>query len=114
MNNTLKFQAALISTAVIAIVQPQVSVALSLEEVSRIAEEITVLILGPSAPGSGIIISRSGNTYSVLAAKHVIQSTNPGEETDIVTYDRQQHRVDTRKIQKFYGVDGGNNPVYQQ
>jgi tetratricopeptide (TPR) repeat protein len=62
--------AALIGTAIV-LVQPQLAVALSKDEVNAIAKEITVKISGENN-GSGIIFEREGNTYYVLTNRHVI------------------------------------------
>ena len=60
----------------IAIIQPQAAQAISCsKEVDTIAEKITVLI-DSKAPGSGVIIKREGNTYTVLTAYHVVKQPN--------------------------------------
>ncbi len=87
------------------IVQQDIAVALSPVELNRIAAEITVLIEGQGPPGSGIIIAREGNIYSVLTAKHVVKSINPGEEGDIVTHDGERYYLDSYNIQQLPEVD---------
>ena len=63
MNIKYGLSAALVG-AVVTIVQPQMAQALSVNQVDKIAESITVLIEGPGAgsSGSGILIKREGNT----------------------------------------------------
>lgn len=95
----------LFGAATIVIIQPQIALALSSEEISKIAEEITVLIQTPGSRGSGIILSKQGNTYTVLTARHVIESINPGEEADLTTYDGQVYAINTNKIEKFPNLD---------
>jgi tetratricopeptide (TPR) repeat protein len=95
----------LFGAATIVIVQSQITLAVSADEVGKIAEEITVLIQTPGSPGSGIILSKQGNIYSVLTARHVIDSINPGEEADLTTYDGQVYAINTNKIKKFPNVD---------
>lgn len=49
--------------------------ALSSEQVSKIATEITVLIDGCDS-GSGVLYKREGKTYSVLTAKHTVDKSD--------------------------------------
>ena len=83
------------------ILQSQPSIALSSEQISEIAEQITVRILTPGSPGSGIIIGKNGNTYKVLTARHVIESIKPGEESDVQTFDEELHYINTDNMQTF-------------
>ncbi len=71
MNISDKFLTALIGSA-IALVQVQLAVALSSQEIGQIAKEITVVIAGPDGQGSGVIIEQKDDTYYVLTAHHVI------------------------------------------
>ena len=88
-----------------AIVQQYVAVALSPVELSSRAAEITVLIEAPGTLGSGIIIAREGNVYSVLTAKHVVANVNPGEEADIVTNDGERYFLDSNNIEQEPAAD---------
>jgi serine protease Do len=86
---------AAIASAIV-IVQPLKATALTGQEVNDIAREITVLITSKDAQGnisngSGVIISRNGNTYYVLTAKHVVQ--NPQKEYKLLTHDRQPQEL---------------------
>ncbi|MBD2359988.1 trypsin-like peptidase domain-containing protein [Anabaena minutissima FACHB-250] len=75
----------------IALIQSQVAQAISCtKEVDIIAEKITVLI-DSQTPGSGVIIKREGNTYTVLTAYHVVQE--PNLKYEIVTPDNQRHQL---------------------
>ena len=94
----------LLGAATITLVQQELTFALSNQEISAIAEQITVLIQS-ATPGSGIIIAKQGNTYSVLTAKHVIEDIFPGEEADVTTHDGQVYLIDTNNIKKFAEVD---------
>ncbi|MGK7904098.1 MAG: GUN4 domain-containing protein [Hormoscilla sp.] len=87
--------------AAIVLVQPQVAFALSSEQVSQIAQSITVLIDGYQS-GSGVIVDRKGDTYYVLTAAHVVNAE--------VTYlaiapDGRRHRVYPANIKRIEGVD---------
>jgi Tic22-like family/Trypsin-like peptidase domain len=75
----------------IVIIQPQAAQAISCsKEVDSIAEKITVLI-DSKAPGSGVIIKREGNTYTVLTAYHVVNQ--PNLKYEIVTPDNQRYQL---------------------
>ncbi len=58
---------------------------LNQQQVSAMAEQVTVLIQGQN-PGSGVIIGQSGDSYFVLTAKHVVATP---DEYYIVTPDQQ-------------------------
>ncbi|MGA7934327.1 MAG: tetratricopeptide repeat-containing serine protease family protein [Kovacikia sp.] len=91
----------LIGAATIALIQPQVATALTASQVNQIARETTVLIDGLN-PGSGFIISRAGNIYTVLTARHVIATE---DEYTIVTPDGASYPVDYRTVTKLANVD---------
>ncbi len=60
--------------APLVIVSP--AVASSSAEVAKVAKAVTVLIKTGSEQGSGAIINRTGNTYTVLTAAHVVKKTD--------------------------------------
>jgi len=74
------------TTAAIVMFQPQIAQALTVEELSQRAREITVLIRNnesASGSGSGVIIGKSGDSpqvYYVLTAYHVVQDRELGKE----------------------------------
>lgn len=85
-----------LTMATAAIVAPSpVSASMSGEEINEVARNITVLISGKDSHGSGSIISRSGSTYYVLTAKHVVSVK---DEYRIITIDQKAHTVDFSKI----------------
>jgi tetratricopeptide (TPR) repeat protein len=100
MNYKYTFPAVLIGVS-IALVQTQVAFALSSGQVAKIAKQITVLIDSKS-PGSGIIVKRSGNTYTVLTAGHVVASKNKAE---IVTPDGKRYQLNYSTVKPLPGVD---------
>ena len=100
MNYKYTIPAALIGVS-IALVQPQIAFALSSGEVAKMAKQITVLIDSKS-PGSGVIVKRSGNTYTVLTAGHVVASKNKAE---IVTPDGQRYQLNYSTVKPLPGVD---------
>ena len=76
----------------------------SAEAVAKVAQAITVQIEG-ATQGSGVLVKRDGNRYTVLTAWHVVSGQRPREELDIYTPDGQMHRVKIEDIKKIGGVD---------
>jgi tetratricopeptide (TPR) repeat protein len=96
-----QFPVAVIGAAAIALIQTQAATALTAYQVNQIARDTTVLIDGLN-PGSGFIISRAGNTYTVLTAKHVVATE---DEYTIITPDGASYPVNYRTVRKLSGVD---------
>ena len=97
--------AMLTGTAVVSaivITMPGSASALSGTQVNDIAREVTVLIRGEQSHGSGVIIQKSGSTYYVLTAEHVVRR-NDGFK--LVTADKQAYSIDYSQVQKIKGVD---------
>jgi tetratricopeptide (TPR) repeat protein len=88
------------TVATIALVQPY-ALALSSQEVNTIARQVTVQIDGQN-PGSGVIVARQGQTYTVLTAAHVVATQ---DEYDVITADGQKYPIDYKLVRKFAGVD---------
>lgn len=74
-------------------------------QVRDIAKAVTVLVSPQSSSGSGVLIKQEGNSYYVLTAKHVMESTRAGEEADVITADGQSHSINTQAILYLSGVD---------
>ncbi|MEG3942249.1 tetratricopeptide repeat-containing serine protease family protein, partial [Microcoleus sp. w2-18aC4] len=103
MNFSNKLPIALIGTvATIIIAQPLAVFAISREEVDKIAESITVLI-DSKEPGSGVIVKREGNVYTVLTARHVFKDAQAKYE--IVTPDDKRYLLTYSSIKKLPNVD---------
>lgn len=103
MNFSNKLPIALIGTvATIVIAQPLAVFAISREEVDKIAESITVLIDSKN-PGSGVIVKREGNVYTVLTARHVFKE--PEAKYEIVTPDDKRYLLTYSSIKKLPNVD---------
>jgi Flp pilus assembly protein TadD len=64
------------------------SLALSPVEIQRIAKQTTVQIVGCDR-GSGVIIQKNGNTYTVLTVAHAVKDPN----CEIVTPDHNRYQV---------------------
>ena len=105
MRTSDRLAAMLTGTAVVSaivITLPSSASALSGTQVNDIAREVTVLIRGEQGHGSGVIIQKSGNTYYVLTAEHVVRKK---DDFKLVTADKQAYAVDYSQIQKINGVD---------
>lgn len=67
--------------------------------VSTIAQQVTVRILGDGGSGSGVIVNRWGQTYTVLTNAHVLTEAG-GDRYTILTADERTHTgVRLRSIQ---------------
>ena len=89
----------------VALVQGQSAQALTKVEVSKVAQSVTVMIQNAQNPqdsGSGIIIKRDGETYTVLTAKHVVQQS-PAYK--VMTPDKKLYPMVQGLIQPLPGVD---------
>ncbi|MBD2501390.1 serine protease [Anabaena azotica] len=67
-------------------------------EVNNIAQEITVRIDVPTlreCSGSGVIVGKQGNTYTVLTAEHVVRSSRKCDRSllEVITPDGKQHQI---------------------
>lgn len=81
------------------------SIDLRSDQISDIAKSITVLIETPSGSGSGVIIKRDGDNYTVATAWHVIKSTNPGEEISAKTHDGKFHNMSIDNARQIEDTD---------
>ncbi|MBO3460980.1 trypsin-like peptidase domain-containing protein [Aetokthonos hydrillicola Thurmond2011] len=91
--------AAFVGTAVV-IVQPAAT-ALTPQEIGEIARQITVQIDG-KVPGSGVIIERQGNIYTVVTCEHVVRL---GGNYTVRTPDGKQYTFKQSQVKPFPGVD---------
>ena len=92
---------AIIATT-IAVISPQVTVALTAVEVNNIASQVTVRISGPKPGGTGVIVKKQGNTYTVVTNWHVVDTA--GTYT-IQTQDGKRYQVNSKKMRRLPGVD---------
>jgi serine protease Do len=82
------------TVAAIALAQPMSVFAKTAKEVAQVAVPTTVRIdnpLGADLGGSGVIIAKSGNTYTVLTCNHVLK--NPNLEYQIYTSKKKTYKV---------------------
>jgi Trypsin-like peptidase domain/TPR repeat len=81
---------------VVALVQ-NVAVAKSAPEINQIAQAITVRIAVGEGNGSGILLKKDGDVYTVLTAAHVL-TEEAAEKLTIVTADNESHKaIEVRK-----------------
>jgi serine protease Do len=106
MNRFYNLPSVLMGTAVVAsVVITQPVFAQSARDVAKVAIPSTVQInntLSPGDSGSGVIIAKNGNTYTLLTANHVVK--NPNSEYIIRTYNGKEYTVTT--VQSLSGKQG--------
>ncbi|MFO5529161.1 MAG: serine protease, partial [Cuspidothrix sp.] len=85
----------ILGTTTLALVQYQPVSALTAEQVNDIAKPITVMIGGLDGKGSGVIIAKNGNTYTVLTANHVVKKAGYGIY-EIITHDGQKYPMENK------------------
>jgi hypothetical protein len=81
--------------------QTQSVSALERSEIAAKAKEFTIQIDGEEA-GTGVIIDRNGDTYTVITCWHVVEI--PGNY-QIVTSDDRKHNINYQQIKHQSGVD---------
>lgn len=95
----------IIGAAAIVVVQSQIAVTqqqtLDDKAIGEMAKDVTVLINGQN-PGSGVIISKQGNNYYALTAKHVVATQ---DQYEIVTSDAKIHPLNYSTVKKLPGID---------
>jgi tetratricopeptide (TPR) repeat protein/V8-like Glu-specific endopeptidase len=89
------------TVAMVALVQ-NVAVAKTAREVNQIAQAITVKVAVGQGNGSGILLQKNGDVYTVLTAAHVVNGKAESQLT-ITTNDDQQYRVVTGSVRKYQG-----------
>ena len=77
--------------------------AMSPTAVGKIAKGVTVAIRTPEERGSGAIIARTGNTYTVLTAAHVVKKTN--DRYTIELSDGQKYAVSSKQLSPTGNLD---------
>jgi serine protease Do len=82
--------------------QPQITFAYTAENVSSIAKEVTVIIDAKKTSGSGVIIGRQGNEYSVLTNWHVLKSK---EAFTIKTKDGATYQIRPDSVRQVAELD---------
>ena len=86
---------------IVALVQ-NAAVAKTAREVNQIAQAITVKIAAGQGNGSGILMQKNGDVFTVLTAAHVVNG-NAESQLTIATNDDQQYRVVAGSVKKYQG-----------
>ena len=106
-------------TMVILVFQANITKSASIEQIKQTAANITVLIpetyiagdgQTKEANGSGVIVAKRGNVYTILTAGHVVCRDPQAECKDyrnfkVITNDGKQYEINTNTIKKLPGVD---------
>ena len=92
-----------ISTGALLFIQAPAQ-AQSSEAAAKAAQAITVRIEG-ATQGSGVLVKRYGNRYTVLTAWHVVSGQKPGEELDIYMPDGKRHQMEQNSLKRLGQVD---------
>lgn len=72
--------------------------------VEQIADEVTVRILTDTAPGSGAIIDRTNNTYTILTCQHVLDASKKGNYR-VLSPDGKIYPARMKPAPKLKGLD---------
>ncbi|HEY9824423.1 MAG TPA: serine protease, partial [Stenomitos sp.] len=103
MNPNYRLTALLMGTTVL-VAQPFFpATSIAAVQVGKLAEDVTVFIQGVNNPdnfGSGVIIGRSGKTYTVLTAAHVVVDS---DQYTIKTVDGLGYSL--KNVKRLSGVD---------
>ena len=99
----MKFRFLSSARAIITLV-PSPALARDWSSVAKTANQVTVRIEG-ATQGSGVIINREGNTYTILTAWHVLSPNRPGEDIDIITEKWTSYTSSIKKVSRVGTVD---------
>lgn len=95
-----------ITTATTAVVLDQgAALAKDASVVARVAKQVTVVVAGAGSPGSGVLIKKVGNRYTVLTAWHVIKDTSASEVIEINTSDGEWHESVRGSVKRLGKID---------
>ena len=92
-----------LSTAAILLSAPKAQ-AKDASEIAEMAKAITVRIEG-ATQGSGVLVKKEGNSYTVLTSWHVAKDNRIGEEVGIITADGKEHLWKSKSLQRLGKVD---------
>ena len=71
---------------------------------TKTAKLITVRIEG-ATQGSGVIVDKKGNYYSIVTAYHVISANKIGEEVVAITHDGSAHVLPIKDVKRIGNTD---------
>lgn len=91
-----------IASPIVGLIQPAVAqISPTADQINQQAASLTVAIEGISS-GSGVIVARTGATYTVLTAQHVVDAASAAT---IVTPDGLRYPIGRAEIRPLPGVD---------
>jgi tetratricopeptide (TPR) repeat protein len=76
-----------------------VAIAKSAPEINQIAQAITVRIAVGKENGSGILLQKDGDVYTVLTAAHVVKGESAGQLTIMTADDKSYKAIEVRRYQ---------------
>jgi tetratricopeptide (TPR) repeat protein len=97
------FTAILPTVAVVWLATAQPAAALPAERVAEISKAVTVAIKTENSIGSGVIIKKAGNIYTVLTAAHVVRDASATYQ--ITTLGDRQYSLNYRTVKFLPGAD---------
>ncbi|MBW4505343.1 MAG: serine protease [Scytonematopsis contorta HA4267-MV1] len=83
--------------------QQELSTKLSIEQLQHYAQTITVKVMSRDVLGSGILIEKKGDTYTVLTNAHVLRAGEPPYR--IQTFDGQIYVANSPDVKRFEDKD---------
>jgi hypothetical protein len=72
------------------------------DEIETSASKFVVQIDGESNSGTGFIVSKSGELYTVITNKHVIEE---GSDYFITTPDRRRYKIEPQRVRRIPNID---------
>ncbi|GAA6619784.1 serine protease [Scytonema sp. NUACC26] len=72
--------------------------------VAEIAEQVTVRVLTEPGSGSGVIVERQGQTYTVLTCLHVVANSQD-DRYSVLTFDGLTHRARRKSVHSIKNAD---------
>jgi serine protease Do len=84
------------------VTQPSIAVALNASEINQIARSVTVRVTSEKGSGSGVLIRKTDQTYTVLSAAHVF---SPAADYKVITSDGQHYTLERSSIQSHPTAD---------
>ena len=94
----------LLSTLAIITLAPSPALAKDWSSVAMTANQITVRIEG-AIQGSGVLVKKKNDIYSILTALHVVKANNKGEEIVAITHDGVTHELEIKDVKRIKGTD---------
>jgi tetratricopeptide (TPR) repeat protein len=103
MDSRYLLSRSILGTVAIIAFQSHVAMALSPDDIAKIAKQVTVQIKSVShGSGSGVLIRQEGEAYTVLTAAHVVPAE---DQFTVSTSDEQSYPVKFSSIQPLPGLD---------